>query len=81
MALGSLICLFVIAKTSTLGYGIVKNIPFNFETGLAGLPSNSFLVPVVLFLYELMLINVVLGIFNLIPVPPLDFCKRIITSF
>jgi Zn-dependent protease len=34
--------------------------------------SNSFLVPVSLFLYELMAINIVLGVFNLIPVPPLD---------
>ena len=30
------------------------------------------LVPLTLFLYELMLINVVLAVFNLIPVPPLD---------
>lgn len=34
--------------------------------------SNSFLVPVSLLLYELLLINVFLGVFNLIPVPPLD---------
>jgi Zn-dependent protease len=30
------------------------------------------LVPLVSFLYQLMLINVVLAVFNLIPVPPLD---------
>lgn len=34
--------------------------------------SNSFLVPVSMLLYELMAINIVLGVFNLIPVPPLD---------
>jgi len=34
--------------------------------------SDSLLVPVSLFLYELMAINIVLGVFNLIPVPPLD---------
>lgn len=34
--------------------------------------SDSLLVPVSLFLYELMEINIVLGVFNLIPVPPLD---------
>jgi Zn-dependent protease len=34
--------------------------------------SDSLLVPVSLFLYELMAINIVLGIFNLIPIPPLD---------
>ncbi len=30
------------------------------------------LVPVCLFVYELMVINVLLGVFNLIPMPPLD---------
>ena len=34
--------------------------------------TDSFLVPLCLLLYELMIINVVLGVFNLIPVPPLD---------
>jgi Zn-dependent protease len=34
--------------------------------------SDSLLVPVSLFLYELMAINIVLGVFNLIPLPPLD---------
>ena len=34
--------------------------------------TNSFLLPLCLLLYELMVINVVLGVFNLIPVPPLD---------
>ena len=29
-------------------------------------------MPLCLFVYELMVINVVLGVFNLIPVPPLD---------
>jgi Zn-dependent protease len=34
--------------------------------------SNSILVPICLLVYELMVINVVLAVFNLIPVPPLD---------
>jgi len=29
-------------------------------------------MPISLFIYELMVINIVLGVFNLIPVPPLD---------
>ena len=33
---------------------------------------NSALVPSSLLLYELMRINIILGVFNLIPVPPLD---------
>jgi Zn-dependent protease len=34
--------------------------------------SDSLLVPISLFLYQLMAINIVLGVFNLIPIPPLD---------
>jgi len=34
--------------------------------------TNSFLAPMCLLLWQLMLINVFLGVFNLIPVPPLD---------
>jgi Zn-dependent protease len=33
---------------------------------------NSVLEPLSLLLYELMRINIMLGVFNLIPVPPLD---------
>lgn len=74
VATGALVCMFLISKTSILGHGLVQTISFSFALGAAGMGmgSSSFLVPVVLFLYELMLINVVLGVFNLIPVPPLD---------
>jgi Zn-dependent protease len=34
--------------------------------------SSPWLVPICLLLYEFVVINVVLGVFNLIPVPPLD---------
>ncbi len=34
--------------------------------------TDSFLLPLCLLLYEVMVINVLLGVFNLIPVPPLD---------
>ena len=34
--------------------------------------TNSFLVPLCKLLFEVMVINIVLGVFNLIPVPPLD---------
>jgi len=37
-----------------------------------GFSSNSTLFPLAKLLYDLMLINVVLAVFNLIPVPPLD---------
>ena len=34
--------------------------------------TNSLLMPVILLLFDGMIINVLLGVFNLIPVPPLD---------
>jgi Zn-dependent protease len=37
-----------------------------------GAASDSALAPVAMLLFELMFINIVLAVFNLIPVPPLD---------
>jgi len=72
VAAGALVGMFLVAKTSALGHGLVQTMPSTYTQGMVGAESSSFLVPVTLFLYELMLINVVLGVFNLIPVPPLD---------
>jgi len=72
VAAGALVGMFLVAKTSTLGHGLVQSMPLTYTLGMVGTESSSVLVPVTLFLYELMLINVVLGVFNLIPVPPLD---------
>ncbi|HMK24008.1 MAG TPA: site-2 protease family protein [Terriglobales bacterium] len=68
----TVVLMFFIAKTSVTGHGLVQTMPISYRLGVAGLGSSSFLVPVTVFLYELMLINIVLGVFNLIPVPPLD---------
>jgi len=54
--------------TSTAGSEIVSGVTF----GMVSLESNSPLVPLSLLVYELLVINVVLAVFNLIPVPPLD---------
>jgi Zn-dependent protease len=72
VATGALLALFLVAKTSVLGHGLVQTMPFNYSVGIVGMGSSSVLVPITLFLYELMLINIVLAVFNLIPVPPLD---------
>jgi Zn-dependent protease len=72
VATGALLTLFLVAKTSVLGHGLVQTMPFNYSVGIVGMGSSSVLVPITLFLYELMLINIVLAVFNLIPVPPLD---------
>jgi len=65
---GALLLLGGISLSSTSGHTLV--------TGLAGggdgAPSDFALTPVAMLLYALMIINIVLAVFNLIPVPPLD---------
>src|SRR5438046_1208410 len=67
VATGTVVIMFIIAKTSIVGHGLISNLPFNYRAGIAGMGGSSFLIPLSLFLYELMLINIVLGVFNLIP--------------
>jgi Zn-dependent protease len=64
----ALVALALVKFASPLGRQIIFGIPY----GMVDLGTNSALVPACLLLYELMTINVVLGVFNLIPVPPLD---------
>jgi Zn-dependent protease len=64
----ALVALALVKFASPLGNQIISGIPY----GMVDLGTNSALVPACLLLYELMKINVVLGVFNLIPVPPLD---------
>jgi Zn-dependent protease len=67
VATGALILLWIISLTSETGHVLVHGM----ASGMGGL-SGSILDPAVLLIYELMIINVVLAVFNLIPVPPLD---------
>jgi Zn-dependent protease len=60
--------LLTVKHSSPLGREIVYGLP----GGGGWLQSDSVLVPLCYFIYELLLINVVLAVFNLIPVPPLD---------
>ncbi len=59
--------LIVIKLTSSAGRQVIDQI-----VGPEPLHSQSILVPVCLLFYSLLAINVVLAVFNLIPVPPLD---------
>jgi Zn-dependent protease len=68
VAICALITLSLIKLSSPLGQQIVFGIPY----GMISPEMNSALVPSSLLLYELMRINIILGVFNLIPVPPLD---------
>ena len=74
VATGAMIVLGIVAFISPLGRSIVHYIPLVYQRQLDLLArqTNSALMPISLLFYDLMLINVVLGVFNLIPVPPLD---------
>lgn len=74
IASGALMVLLAVSLTSSLGQAIVHLIPIVYPNNLEALAAqtNSFLMPLSLLFYDLMVINVVLGVFNLIPVPPLD---------
>jgi Zn-dependent protease len=70
---------FVVAIVAVLVLAFVelvspvgREIVFGILQGFIGTNTDSFLVPLCLLVYELMFINVLLGVFNLIPVPPLD---------
>jgi Zn-dependent protease len=62
------IILIIVKLTSHFGAQVVFGLPL----GMVSLRSASPLVPFCFFIYELLVINVVLAVFNLIPVPPLD---------
>jgi Zn-dependent protease len=70
---------FVVASCAVLILAFVKfaspvgrEIVFGILQGSSFADTDSFLVPFCKLMFEFMLINVVLGVFNLIPVPPLD---------
>ncbi|MFY9673026.1 MAG: site-2 protease family protein [Terriglobales bacterium] len=68
VATGALFILGVIALSSATGHSIVDSLPGGYSSDL---PDSAF-TPVAMLFYELMVINIVLAVFNLIPVPPLD---------
>jgi Zn-dependent protease len=68
VAAGATLILIIIKHSSDFGSQVVFGLPLGF-----GSPqSDSILVPICFLLYQFLIINVVLAVFNLIPVPPLD---------
>jgi Zn-dependent protease len=69
---------FLVASLAVFALGMIKHVSPVGQQIIFGIPQgvslemNSPLVPLCLLLYQFMIINVVLGVFNLIPVPPLD---------
>jgi Zn-dependent protease len=68
VATGALLLLGGISLSSASGHAVVLGLRDSFK----GTASDSALSPVAMLLYALMIINIVLAVFNLIPVPPLD---------
>jgi Zn-dependent protease len=68
VAIGAVLILVVVKTVSPAGQQIV----FGTLTGSDLADTNSLLVPFCKLIFEVMVINIVLGVFNLIPVPPLD---------
>ncbi|HEY7354323.1 MAG TPA: site-2 protease family protein [Terriglobales bacterium] len=68
------VLLGIIALFSQLGRAIIHYLPQVYPNHLdfLAMQTNSILMPTTLFLYEVAMINIVLAVFNLIPVPPLD---------
>ena len=68
------ILLGLIALVSGLARSIIHLLPLVYPNrlDLLAAQTSSVLMPISLFLYELAIINIVLAVFNLIPVPPLD---------
>lgn len=64
----------IIALFSPLGRAIIQYLPGVYPDHLdfLAMQTNSVLMPITLFLYEVAMINIILAVFNLIPVPPLD---------
>lgn len=68
VATGALLVLGGISVSSATGRAVVMGL----LTGVSEGASDSMLTPIAMLLFELMIINIVLAVFNLIPVPPLD---------
>ena len=66
VASGALLLLGGISLSSASGHALVLSL------GLPGAASGSVLAFAAMLLYALMIIKIVLAVFNLIPVPPLD---------
>jgi Zn-dependent protease len=68
VATAALLLLGGISLSSASGNALVMGL----VAGGNGSASDSILAPVGMLLFELMFINIVLAVFNLIPIPPLD---------
>ena len=72
VALGTMICFFLIAHLLPEGRDIIR-VAVRAHFGQANAFSvSSILMPICVFLYWTLFLNLLLAVFNLIPIPPLD---------
>jgi len=64
----ALLVLGAISLSSSSGHALIRGLP----AGFMGAGSESAWAPIAKLLYAFMIINIVLAVFNLIPIPPLD---------
>jgi Zn-dependent protease len=67
VAIGCFLVLVVIGKSSNIGLIIVQSLAQRQVVN-----TSSSLMPIALLFHEALKLNLLLGIFNLIPIPPLD---------
>jgi len=67
VAIGAFLVLVVVAKSSLAGHNAVQALASNSSPDPA-----AGITPLAVMFYEALFINVLLGVFNLIPLPPLD---------
>jgi len=67
IAIGCFVVLVIVAKASASGEYIVQNVAARTLVN-----TSSSIMPIALLFHEALLLNLLLGIFNLIPLPPLD---------
>jgi Zn-dependent protease len=74
VASGALLVLTGIALTSRMAAGFIQTIIYNYprRMDILAAQTQSWLMPICLLGYEMIVIKIILGVFNLIPVPPLD---------
>ncbi len=68
VASAAVACLAIMSLSSQAG----RQAMLSAMMGMSSLAGESPLIPLALLLYEAMLINVLLAVFNFIPIPPLD---------
>ncbi len=68
VAIGALVCLFIIARAIPGGHEVINVLRLGHNV----YSSQSLLMPIGQLLYYAMFLNILLAVFNLIPIPPLD---------